>query len=62
MLQPNGYRLPTPATQTCHMSVISTWNVNDKPEGRLEAALEFVVVWAVHLQRSYRMIRGATKA
>jgi hypothetical protein len=44
------------------MSVISTWNVNDKPEGRLEAALEFVVVWAVHLQRSYRMIRGATKA
>jgi hypothetical protein len=41
------------------MAVISTWNLGDKPEGRVDAARELFVVWAVHLRRSYRIIRGA---
>ncbi len=40
------------------MAVISSWNVGDKPERRFDAARELVVVWAVHLRRSYRIIRG----
>ena len=41
------------------MVVISRWNVTDKPQGRLDTARELVTVWAVHLHRSYRLIRGA---
>jgi hypothetical protein len=41
------------------MVVISSWSVTDKPQGRLDAARELVAVWAVHLHRSYRLIRGA---
>jgi hypothetical protein len=40
------------------MALISTWNLDDKPPRRREAARELVVVWAVHLRRSYRIIRG----
>jgi hypothetical protein len=41
------------------MVVISSWSITDKPPGRVEAARELVAVWAVHLHRSYRLIRGA---
>jgi hypothetical protein len=41
------------------MAVISSWNLGDKPQRRSDAARELVVVWAVHLRRSYRIIRGA---
>ncbi|WP_281420955.1 hypothetical protein [Actinoplanes auranticolor] len=41
------------------MVVISRWSITDKPQGRLDTARELVAVWAVHLRRSYRLIRGA---
>jgi hypothetical protein len=41
------------------MVVISRWSSTDKPPGRLAFTREFVAVWAVHLHRSYRLIRGA---
>jgi hypothetical protein len=41
------------------MVVISRWSITDKPPGRLAAARELAAVWAVHLHRSYRLIRGA---
>jgi hypothetical protein len=41
------------------MVVISRWSITDKPQGRFDAARELVAVWAVHLHRSYRLIRGA---
>ncbi|MEV4636372.1 hypothetical protein AB0J80_03375 [Actinoplanes sp. NPDC049548] len=40
------------------MVVISTWSADEKPPSRVAVALEFVAVWAVHLRRSYRLIRG----
>jgi hypothetical protein len=40
------------------MVVISSWNANDRPQSRLVVARELVAVWAVHLQRSYRIVRG----
>jgi hypothetical protein len=40
------------------MVVISSWRIDDKPPGRIAVAREFVTVWAVHVQRSYRIIRG----
>jgi hypothetical protein len=39
--------------------VISSWSVEDRGQSRLDVALELVRVWAVHLHRSYRLIRGA---
>ncbi len=41
------------------MTVISSWRIGDKPQSRLAVARELVAVWAVHLHRSYRLIRGA---
>ncbi|HEY0000986.1 MAG TPA: hypothetical protein VGB74_11070 [Actinoplanes sp.] len=41
------------------MVVISSWSVDDKPPGRLGVAVELVTVWAVHLHRSLKIIRGA---
>ncbi len=41
------------------MVVISSWNVGDRPQSRLQVVRELVTVWAVHLHRSYRLIRGA---
>jgi hypothetical protein len=41
------------------MMVISTWSADDKPQGRLETAVELVTVWAVHLHRCFRLVRGA---
>jgi hypothetical protein len=41
------------------MTVISRWSVGDRPQSRRDVALELVTVWAVHLHRSYRLIRGA---
>jgi len=39
------------------MTVISSWSVHDRPERRLDVALELVTVWAVHIHRSYRLMR-----
>jgi hypothetical protein len=41
------------------MVVISSWSSDDRPDSRLDVTLELIRVWAVHLQRSYRLIRGA---
>ena len=41
------------------MMVISSWRPEDPPQGTLEVAREFLAVWLVHLQRSYRVIRNA---
>lgn len=41
------------------MVVISRWTDGDRPPGRLAVTRELVTVWAVHLYRSYRLIRGA---
>ena len=41
------------------MVVISSWSLGDRPQSRFEVARELVAVWAVHLRRSYRLIRGA---
>jgi hypothetical protein len=41
------------------MAVLSSWRVNDKPQGRVDVTRELVVLWAVHLHRSYRLIRDA---
>lgn len=41
------------------MVVISNWTVDDKPQSRLAVARELLAVWAVHLHRSYRLIRGS---
>jgi hypothetical protein len=41
------------------MVVISRWSVGDRPPTRLDVARELVMVWAVHVYRSYRLIRGA---
>jgi hypothetical protein len=40
------------------MVVISSWSASDRPQSRLDVALELVTVWAVHLHRSYRLVRG----
>ena len=40
------------------MTVISSWSIEDRPPSRLEVVRELVQVWAVHLQRSYRLTRG----
>ena len=45
--------------QAVGMVVISSWSVEDRGQSRLDVALELVRVWAVHLHRSYRLIRGA---
>jgi hypothetical protein len=37
--------------------VISRWTVGDRPPSRIDVARELVTVWAVHLRRSYRLIR-----
>jgi hypothetical protein len=55
-------RLPAGAPRAhrlAPMVVISSWSITDKPQGRFDAARELVAVWAVHLHRSYRLIRGA---
>jgi len=41
------------------MAMISNWSVNDRPQPRLAVVRELVAVWAVHLHRSFRLIRGA---
>jgi hypothetical protein len=41
------------------MVVISSWSVDDRPQSRLDVARELIAVWAVHIRRSYRLIRGA---
>lgn len=41
------------------MVVISTWRADDRPPSRFEVTRELVAVWTVHLQRSFRLIRGA---
>ena len=41
------------------MDVISSWSITDRPQSRVRVAVELVTVWAVHLRRSYRLIRGA---
>jgi hypothetical protein len=41
------------------MAVISFWRVDDRPQRRLDVALELATVWAVHLHRCYRLVRGA---
>lgn len=38
------------------MTVISRWRVGDEPPTRLTVARELVAVWAVHVQRSIRLI------
>jgi hypothetical protein len=62
-LQPFRFRAAT-AAAACGfhdgcMTVISSWSVNDKPQRRLDVARELATVWVVHLQRSFRLIRGA---
>ncbi|HET6532391.1 MAG TPA: hypothetical protein VFH03_17535 [Actinoplanes sp.] len=39
------------------MVVLSAWTEGDPPPGRLDVVRELVTVWAVHLYRSYRLIR-----
>jgi hypothetical protein len=41
------------------MVVISRWSIDDRPQSRLDVARELVAVWAVHLHRSYRLVRGS---
>jgi hypothetical protein len=41
------------------MVVISRWNVNDRSQSRMAVAVELATLWAVHLHRSYRLIRDA---
>jgi hypothetical protein len=41
------------------MVVISSWSSCDRPPSRRDVALELLTVWAVHLHRSYRLVRGA---
>jgi hypothetical protein len=41
------------------MVVISSWSLDDRRQSRLDVARELVLVWVVHLHRSYRLIRGA---
>jgi len=41
------------------MVVISSWSADDRPPTRLAVVRELIAVWAVHLHRSYRIIRGA---
>jgi hypothetical protein len=38
--------------------VISSWSAGDPPQSRFDVARELVTVWAVHLRRSYRLVRG----
>ena len=40
------------------MVVISSWRLDDRPQSRLDVALEWGAVWAVHVVRSYRLLRG----
>jgi hypothetical protein len=40
------------------MVVISRWSADDRSQSRLDVALELVTLWAVHIHRSYRLIRG----
>ncbi|HET9518363.1 MAG TPA: hypothetical protein VFO77_11600 [Actinoplanes sp.] len=40
------------------MKVISSWSVSDGPQRRIDVARELITVWAVHLHRSYRLVRG----
>jgi hypothetical protein len=40
------------------MVVISSWSDSDRPQRRIDVARELLTVWAVHLQRSYRLVRG----
>ncbi|WP_255628225.1 hypothetical protein [Jidongwangia harbinensis] len=39
--------------------MISSWSIGDRRQSRLDVARELVTVWAVHLHRSYRLMRGA---
>jgi hypothetical protein len=41
------------------MVVISSWTLGDRPPSRTDVARELVTVWAVHLRRSYRLIRAS---
>jgi hypothetical protein len=41
------------------MVVISRWSVGDRSQRRRDVAIELVALWAVHLHRSYRLIRDA---
>jgi hypothetical protein len=41
------------------MVVISRWSVDDRSQSRVGLAVELVTLWAVHIHRSYRLIRGA---
>jgi hypothetical protein len=41
------------------MVVISSWRLDDRPPSRLDVARELVTVWAVHLYRCARLVRGA---
>jgi hypothetical protein len=38
--------------------VINSWTVDDRPPSRIDVARELVAVWAEHVRRSYRLIRG----
>jgi hypothetical protein len=41
------------------MVVISSWHAGDRPQSRLAVVRELGVVWAVHVSRSYRLLRGS---
>jgi len=41
------------------MVVISHWSVTDRSQSRLGVARELVTLWAVHIHRSYQLIRSA---
>ena len=41
------------------MMVIDSWNAGDRPPNRRDVARELLALWAEHLRRSYRLIRGA---
>jgi hypothetical protein len=43
------------------MVVISRWSADDPSPGRVDAALELVTLWAVHLHRCYRLVRGSPR-
>jgi hypothetical protein len=45
--------------QALRMVVISHWSVTDRSQSRLGVALELVTLWAVHIHRSYHLIRSA---
>ena len=49
---------PPGASTLQDMVVISRWSAEDRPPSRVAVGRELLTVWAVHVNRSYHLIRG----